>query len=116
MNRDNILARGDLANAALFFTAACGASRLHSKIAAAMLERFGDYGAQISGCVRDHFPEHIKNDLRALAAMVTRYSDLGYSARPARVRLDTMRHLARSIATRDGSGFYGPQPYRGENA
>lgn len=108
----DILGRADLFDAAQLFTVACSASRLHDKIARHALARYGDHGAQISGCVRDHFPETLKEDLRAIAHMVSRYSDLAYDARPARVRLATMRHLARSIATRDGSGFYGPQPYR----
>lgn len=112
MSRDDILARDDLREAQQLFAVACGASKLHNTLAAYGLERFGDHGAQISGCVRDHFPDKLKNELRALAQMVTRYSDLAHEQRPKRVRLDTMRHLARSVATRDGSGFYGPQPYR----
>lgn len=112
MSRDNILERADLLEAQKLFAMACAASRMHSELAAIGLERFGDHGAQISGCVREHFPEALKNDLRALASMVTHYSDLAHDCRPLRVRRDTMRHLARSVATRDGSGFYGPQPYR----
>ncbi len=34
-----------------------------------------------------------------------------YASRPPRVRLDTIRTLGRTIATRSGSGFYGPQPF-----
>ena len=112
MSRDNILERADLREAQKLFAMACAASRLHNALASYGLERFGDHGSQISGCVREHFPEALKNELRALSYMVTRYSDLGHDARPSRVRSATMRHLARSVATRDGSGFYGPQPYR----
>lgn len=108
----DILERADLASAGAQFVVACAASREHDRLAAEALEKFGAHGPQISGCVRDHFPSDVKDKLRALARDVTTYSDRGYALRPSRVRLDTMRHLARSIATRDGSGFYGPQPYR----
>lgn len=112
MTRDNILERTDLAAAREHFESACRHSRAHSEKASKALKQWGEHGALISGCVRDHFPEDVKNELRSHAQAVTRYSDFAYSARPKRVRLDTMRHLARSVATRDGSGFYGPQPYR----
>lgn len=115
MNRDKItkiLARENLSIARDLFAVACSHSRAHSHYASKALKDFGDHGAQISGCVRDHFPEPVKQQLRTLAQLVTKYSELGHAARPKGVRLDTMRHLARSVATRDGSGFYGPQPYR----
>lgn len=111
MNKD-ILTRADLAAAASQFVFACQMSRAHSALAAKALTEFGEHGPQISGCVREHFPDDVKEKLREYARLVTEYSDRGYSLRPYRVRTDTMRHLARSVATRDGSGFYGPQPYR----
>lgn len=112
MSRNDILAREDLREAQKLFATACAHSRAHNYYAAKALREFGEHGAQISGCVREHFPEPVKNQLRKLAQLVTKYSELGHAARPKRVRLGTMRHLARSVATRDGSGFYGPQPYR----
>ena len=103
------LNRPDLRPAATLFARACLASRVHSSMAGRALANYGDHGSQISGVVRDHFPERIKTQLRQLASAVTRYSDAAYAARPRRVRFATMRELARDIATRDGSGFYGPQ-------
>ena len=98
--------------AQILFEAACEASRRHSAIAADAFVIFGDHGAPISGCVRDHFPDTVKNDLRHWAQLVTRRSDMAYQNRPARVRMSTMRQLATEVATRHGSGFYGPQPRR----
>lgn len=106
------LNRPELATAAELFAKACHASRLHDIAARCALIRYGDHGPAISGCVRDHFPDAVKDRLRELARAVTRYSEAGYAARPPRIRFDTMRQLARSVATRDGSGFYGPQPLR----
>jgi len=94
------------------FEAACKASRDHSALAAEAFAKYGDHGAQISGCVRDHFPEDVKNALRKLAATVTLNSQSAYDMRPARVRTATIRQLGREVATRDGSGFYGPQANR----
>lgn len=94
------------------FEKACCASRLHSSQAQRALANYGDHGAQISGCVRDHFPEAVKDELRKLARMVTEASVDAMLARPARVHRDTITRIGRLVATRDGSGFYGPQPYR----
>jgi len=101
--------RADLIPAATLFAKACKASRLHSVMARRALDLYGDHGSQISGVVRDHFPTHVKTRLRCLAHAVTNYSDSAYKARPKRVRLNTLRELARDVATRNGSGFYGPQ-------
>lgn len=96
-----------------FFEQACAASRMHDLEAASALSRYGDHGPQISGCVRDHFPDFVKRDLRFWAHEVSRLSDLAYMHHPKWSRMSTMRHLASAVATRDGSGFYGPQPFRG---
>lgn len=42
------------------------------------LHAFGDHGSLISGCVRDHFPEGIKDRLRHLARRITDCSDSFY--------------------------------------
>ena len=91
------------------FEDACRASRLHSEYAAAQLRVFGDHGSQISGCVRDHFPDDRKAVLRDLARKVGVASDRAHAARPKGVRLATINMIGRLVATRDGSGFYGPQ-------
>ena len=91
------------------FTLACQASRMHSKLTADALRDYDDHGPQISGCIREHFPEHVKDDLRMLASEVTKRSDAAHAARPARVRKDTIIKIGRMVARRDGSGFYGPR-------
>lgn len=95
-----------------YFEAACAASRRHSAKAAEAFNLYGDHGPQISGCVRDHFPEDVKNILRIQARLVSEFLNKAYANRPARVRSTTMRQLGREVATRFGSGFYGPQPLR----
>lgn len=105
----DILNRPDLAKAERLFSYACLASRMHDTEAKRAFANYGSHGPDISGCVREHFPEGVKNTLRRLARAVTVRSDEAYAARPPRVRLDTMRKLARAVAARDGSGFYGPQ-------
>lgn len=91
------------------FVDACRFSRMHSEYAQIQLRVFGDHGAPISGCVREHFPADRKDNLRGLARLVSEASDRAWNARPKGVRNSTMRKLARLIAQRDGSGFYGPQ-------
>jgi hypothetical protein len=91
------------------FADACRASRRHNEYAAAQLRVFGDHGPDISGCVRDHFPEDRKDVLRNLARAVTEASDRAHAARPKGARKATINMIGRLVATRDGSGFYGPQ-------
>lgn len=104
-----LLKRADLQRAAHAFALACEASRQHDRLAGDALARYGSQGPDISGAVRSHFPENVKDELRALARAVGAHSDIAYSVKPKRVRLATMRALARAVATRDGTGFYGPQ-------
>jgi hypothetical protein len=108
----SLIDRSDLQDAAKLFADACKFSRTHDSEAAAALRTYGSHGAQISGCVRDHFPDAVKERLRCLARAVATRSDEARRACPARVRGSTINALAREIATRDGSGFYGPQPIR----
>jgi len=97
-------------NSQTFFVLACSASRMHKAKAAVALDAYGDHGALISGCVRDHFPAEVKDALRFWSQEVTRLSDLAYANAPKYSRLATIRRLGQAVATRDGSGFYGPQP------
>lgn len=92
------------------FAVACRFSREWDAMLSDALATYGDHGPDVSGCGRDHFPEDVKDALRAKARQVTFNSDLAYSARPKGFHTTTMRALARAVATRDGSGFYGPQP------
>lgn len=105
----NILKRDDLSASREWFVEACRLSRKHSELAARSEQQYGDHGPLIAGVVRDHFPETVKNHLRALALGVTDASDNAYSCKPRRVRMTTMRKLSRAVAAANGSGFYGPQ-------
>jgi hypothetical protein len=105
-----LLQRADLKRAHQLFVIACKHAREHSRVTADALKEYGDHGPQISGCIREHFPDAIKDRLRNLARTVTRVSDMAYAARPPRVRMETMRQLSRAVARKCGSGFYGPQP------
>ena len=105
----SLLTRHDLARAAELFEEACAQARTHDQAAAEALKTYGAHGPQISGIVRDHFPTCTKDYLRSLARNVGILSNAAHAARPARVRIATMRALAREVAARDGGGFYGPQ-------
>lgn len=105
----DILNRTDLAEAQHLFAQACLASRMHDREARRALANYGEQGPTVSGCVRAHFPDGVKDMLRWLARTVSDRSDAAYAARPPRVRVATMRKLSRAVAERDGSGFYGPQ-------
>ena len=91
------------------YAEACRCSREHTAVAAEACEKYGDHGPLISGCVREHFPEDVKANLRALANAVTNWSNAAWEARPKYTRDDTIRAIGRAVAKRDGSGFYGPQ-------
>ena len=92
------------------FELACFFSRAHAALAADALRVFGDHGSDVSGVVREHFPSAVKDELRQLVRKVTEHTDAGYACRPRGVRTATIICLARSIATKQGAGFYGPQP------
>jgi hypothetical protein len=110
MPKQSILDRPYLLKAAQHFAAACAISRAHGLVTASALHVYGDHGPQISGTIRDHFPEDVRDNLRGLARLVTRHSDEAWAARPPRVRQSTMLALSRAVAQRDGGGFYGPRP------
>jgi len=109
MTTSNLIHRTDLQRSAELFADACAQSRTWDKAAQDALASYGDHGPQISGCVRDHFPESTKSYLRSLARNVSILSDAAWAAKPPRVRHHTMLNLSRAIAKRDGSGFYGPR-------
>ena len=106
----NLLNRPDLAHAAKWFAAACYLSRSWDSEFSVARMKYGAHGPDVSGCGREHFPEEVKERLRTFARAISEASDMAYAARPRGVRMATMRKLARAIAARDGSGFYGPQP------
>lgn len=108
----DLLDRPDLAAAARSFAAACENSRRWSAMVSDAVAKYGRPSAAVAGIYSDDFPSDVKEGLRALALRVTHYLDDGYARRPSRVRMSTMRRLASAVATRDGSGYYGPQPTR----
>lgn len=95
---------------AVEFAKACAASRAHMAGALAALAEHGGHGPLVSGCVRSHFPESVKDSLRSLASDVAVHSYLARAARPKGMHAATVQRIGRAIATRDGSGYYGPQP------
>jgi len=107
-----LLARKDMQPAIKLFEKATRASRAHSKLVSESMDEYGDQGPQISGIIREHFPTDVKNRLRKLARDINKYADAAYYARPKGVRNTTMQALAGAVATKTGTGFYGP---RGEN-
>ncbi len=105
----NLLTRADLEMSRKWFKLSCSSARHWVELRAIYLGLYGSQGSEISGCVRDHFPEQVKDILRNEARCVTLASNNAYKARPARVRHDTIKALGKLVAARDGAGYYGPQ-------
>lgn len=103
-----LLARKDMQPAIKLFEKATRASRAHSRLVSESMDKYGDQGPQISGIIREHFPTDVKNRLRKLARDINKYADAAYYARPKGVRNTTMQALAGAVATKTGTGFYGP--------
>ncbi len=104
-----LLARKDMQPAIKLFEKATRASRAHYRLVSDSMDEYGDQGPQISGIVREHFPTDVKNRLRKLSRDINKYADAAYYARPKGVRNTTMQALAGAVATKTGTGFYGPQ-------
>lgn len=104
-----LLERPELAPAVRHFTAACAASRAWDRKLTEALALYGGHGVQISGCGREHFPSRTKDHLRTLSRAITDHCNAARNARPSGVHTSTMHELGCAVATRDGSGFYGPQ-------
>lgn len=87
---------------------AVAASRIHSKLMARALKKYGEKGAWISGVGQDHFPESVKGQLRKYAHMVSAENDAAFAAKPKRSRRSTINRMGREAASGPrGSGFYG---------
>lgn len=93
-----------------WFTKAAHASREWDRIFCEALDKYGSHGPLISGCGRDHFPAHIKDELRRLASAVNTCNAKGNDCRPYRTRKETMRRIARHIVAIEGGGYYGYSP------
>lgn len=104
-----LLTRPELAPARDYFVMACVYSRVHDRMAKIALDQYGDHGSLISGCVRDHFPDPVKDCLRYMAQRVTYYCAEADKARPRGVRHWTIVALGKAVARRDGVGYYGPR-------
>lgn len=49
--------------------------RMYASAVDRALSAYGDHGSLVSGVVRAHFPDPVKDDLRTLARLATRYRD-----------------------------------------
>ena len=98
MTKRNLFLDENLISARTWFIDACYASQAYD---AALRDALDTYG--------DHFPTHVKENLRILAKRVSEYSRLAWERKPPRYHDNTMRELSRQCAQRHGYGFYGPQ-------
>lgn len=108
--KNRFLNRTDLEIPQSELEAACHCSRAYTAKFREYLAQYGDYGADVSGAGRDHFPSEAKDHLRRIAQAVTYHRQRAYLFRPSRIHNSTIARLGQEVATRDGSGFYGPQP------
>jgi hypothetical protein len=108
----DLMSRPDLHAAREHFKKGIEHSRKHSELVQAAHKKYGDgNGTNISGIHREHYPEHVKNELRHHAHSVSHHNDLGMKARPKGVRHSTMVKLGQTVAKHHGpTGFYGFQP------
>lgn len=106
MSARDVTQRADLAPAADMFRRAFHWSRRHAERAQYALRIYGDHGPQISGVIRDHFPDAIKDELREYCTVMNACADAAWKARPSRVRQSTMRALRDAIRAEVGAGFY----------
>lgn len=89
---------------------ACHHSREHSAEVKAALVMYGDgNGVQISGVIRDHFPDFVKESLRLRCAAISAVTDHAWKVRPPRVQRHTLLTLQSRIVHAVGTGFYGPK-------
>lgn len=92
-----------------WFKDACLESQKHGKMLRHALDVFGDYGPNVSGVGKNHFPDETKQRLRDVARNVLFYSSMAWESKPKGVHDSTMRKLSRQCANKHGFGFYGPQ-------
>lgn len=93
--------------AASMISAAARISREYNADLKAALEAWGDKGPFISGAGRDHFPESVKERLRAKARLVGTHLEAARKALPKGTRTTTYRKLRDAIYAREGRGYYG---------
>jgi hypothetical protein len=98
--------RPDLLPAVKHFQECFRLSRAHNSLVRNALECYGDHGPQISGIMRDHFPDWVKRRLRKLCNQMNAAADAGMRARPRGVHRSTMLKLYREVRAQVGSGFY----------
>lgn len=111
MRKSKYMTEPRFAHAVALLRESCTYGRRWDALMQAACEEYGDHGPLISGCGREHFPNTVKDQLRALARLASDANTEAYAARPSRVRMSTMRALARDVATYYGSGRYGPSPW-----
>lgn len=111
MRKSKYMTEARFAAAAALLRESCAYARRWDALYAAACAYFGDHGPLISGCGRDYWPELVKEQLRALARLASDAMREAFEKRPPRVRLATMRALARDVATYYGTGRYGPSDW-----
>lgn len=107
---DNLLVREDLATSRQCMERACEASRQHQALLTCAYRSYGRTGPDVQCVGQAHFPAPVKELLYGHAILVAYHEKMAYEARPKGVRKSTIDALGIAVATRDGSGFYGPQP------
>lgn len=106
----NVMTRPDLKRSRELLEAACRESKRHNLLAADALRVYGDHGSPIPGAVRDHFPDIVKDYLRASARLITELGEEAFKQMPKRVHVATFRALSKAVVAKVGGGFYWPQP------
>lgn len=101
--------REDLQACVALLSLSCALSREHSRLVAKAQQLYGSHGADVSAVGRDHFPESVKMMLREISYAIGHAVDRAHEMKPAGVHTATLRALGRTIAKRDGTGFYGVQ-------
>jgi len=79
------------------FRLACQFRKEHTRRHVAYCHAYGTNSALISGGFYDHWPNAAKDTMRNLNREAQRLMDAGFAARPARVRMETMRRLWREV-------------------
>lgn len=90
------------------FTEAYAASRRWDRLVGEAITAYGDTTeTPVSGIYAYHFPEAVRDELRATAREVTNKLDVAWSLKPKRANRATMLRIKQEIISRDGKGFYG---------
>lgn len=101
-----LMNRPELAEAREQFELAFRYSREHSKQVDDACKKYGDHGPQISGVIRDHFPDDVKEQLRLLCWLMNTANEGAYKMKPKGMHRTTFYRFRDAIRERVGTGFY----------